>query len=250
LLVNFDPALDTVAAAEFRGRYNLSAGVPLFGPYSGKLSNTGESIGLYKPDPPQAPPHPDAGFVPYVLVEHIDFLNNAPWPVGADSTGSSLQRQVPTSYGNDPANWFVAAPTALAANTTTAFDTDADGLPDAWELQYFPSISDPRATPNADPDGDGYTNTQEYVAGTNPIDGTSRLKIDAVTIVASAPSLHFSVAAGKTYTILYSDNLNSAVWLTLQNVPAQASDGVVTIPDSTLGGDTTRFYRLVTPQLP
>ena len=88
------------------------------------------------------------------------------------------------------------------------------------------------------------------MAGTNPMDGTSRLKIDAVTVAGSAPALQFSAVAGKTYTVLYSDNLNSAVWSTLQNVPAQASDGVVTIPDSTLGSAPTRFYRLVTPQLP
>jgi len=250
LLVNFDPVLDSAASAEFRARYNLGAGVPLFGPYSGKLSNTGESVSLYKPDPPQAPPHPDAGFVPYVLVEHIDFQNIAPWPVGADSTGFSLQRQVAGSYGNDPANWFTAAPTAQAVNTATAVDADADGLPDAWEQQFFPSISDPRATPDADPDSDGYDNLQEYVAGTNPMDGSSKLKIDAIAVAGSEPALQFSAVAGKTYTVLYRDDLSNGAWSTLQNVPAQASDGVVTIPDPTIGSGTTRFYRLVTPQLP
>jgi hypothetical protein len=249
LLVNFDPAADLVSAAEFRARYNLGAGVPLFGPYSGKLSNTGESIGLYKPDPPQAPPHPDAGFVPYVLVEHIDFLINAPWPAGADGTGLSLQRQVTANYGNDPVNWFVAAPTALAANTATAFDADADGLPDAWELQFFPSISDPGATPVADPDSDGFTNEQEYIAGTDPIDGASALKIEAV-IAGGQTAIQFNAIAGKTYTVLYSDGLSNGTWLRLQDVPPQASTGVVTIPDSIVGGGTTRFYRLVTPQLP
>ena len=250
LLVNFDPVADSGALAEFRARYNLGAGVPLFGPYNGKLSNTGESIGLYKPDPPQAPPHPDAGFVPYVLVEHIDFLNIAPWPAGADGTGSSLQRQVGASYGNDPTNWFAAAPTALAANTTTAFDADADGLPDAWELQYFPSISDPRATPNADPDGDGFTNLQEYLAGTNPLDGSSSLSIEAVRVGGNETALQFDAVAGKTYSVLYSERLSTGTWLRLTNVPPPAVNGLVTVNDRTTGGVTTRFYRVVTPAQP
>jgi hypothetical protein len=138
----------------------------------------------------------------------------------------------------------------LAVNTATTGDADADGLPDAWEQQFFPSISDPRATPDADPDSDGYDNLQEYVAGTNPMDGSSKLKIDAIAVAGSEPALQFSAVAGKTYTVLYRDDLSNGAWSTLQNVPAQASDGVVTIPDPTIGSGTTRFYRLVTPQLP
>ena len=48
--------------------------------------------------------------------------DGAPWPVGAAGSGSSLQRLIPVNYGNDPANWFVAAPTAGLLNTTNAFD--------------------------------------------------------------------------------------------------------------------------------
>jgi len=53
---------------------------------------------------------------------------------------------------------------------STPDDTDADGLPDAWELQYFGTLS---YGPADDPDGDGFTNLQEYQAGTNPADAGS-----------------------------------------------------------------------------
>ena len=39
-------------------------------------------------------------------------------------------------------------------------DTDGDGLPDFWELKYFGNSN--IADPNADPDGDWFTNLQEY----------------------------------------------------------------------------------------
>jgi hypothetical protein len=46
-------------------------------------------------------------------------------------------------------------------------DSDGNGLPDAWEQQYFGHIG---VDPNADPDGDGLTNLQEFQAGTDPTD--------------------------------------------------------------------------------
>ena len=44
-------------------------------------------------------------------------------------------------------------------------DTDADGLPDSWEILYFSNLAQ---GPNDDPDADGKTNLQEYLAGSNP----------------------------------------------------------------------------------
>ena len=46
-------------------------------------------------------------------------------------------------------------------------DSDHNGLPDAWENQYFGHIG---VDPQADPDGDGLTNLQEYQQGTDPTD--------------------------------------------------------------------------------
>lgn len=48
---------------------------------------------------------------------------------------------------------------------TAAADTDQDGLPDEWELKYFGE--DPAAA-GEDADGDGQTNLQEFLAGTDP----------------------------------------------------------------------------------
>jgi len=47
-------------------------------------------------------------------------------------------------------------------------DIDADGLADAWEMEYFQSLSNPNGAPNADPDGDYDTNAMEEDNGTGP----------------------------------------------------------------------------------
>jgi hypothetical protein len=46
-------------------------------------------------------------------------------------------------------------------------DADANGLPDAWEQRFFGRTG---IDPNADEDGDGLSNRQEFEAGTNPND--------------------------------------------------------------------------------
>lgn len=54
----------------------------------------------------------------------------------------------------------------LAAGAT-APDADSDGMPDSWETAYGLNPAS-AADANLDPDGDGLTNLQEYLAGTNP----------------------------------------------------------------------------------
>jgi hypothetical protein len=123
LVVNFDPAV-TAASNAFRARFNVPAGVPLFGPYRGKLSNGGGTIELHRPDPPQGPAHPEdfaMEYVPYILVEEIKYSDASPWPTNeVDGGGNSLQRIVPADYGNDPINWKGATPTAGRTNAPPA----------------------------------------------------------------------------------------------------------------------------------
>lgn len=112
LVVSFDPKTNAALTGTFRSKYALATNVPIFGPYSGKLNNVGTTIELYKPDPVQLPPHPDAGYVPAIIVEKVHYQNTNGWPMAADGTGQSLQRLSRTGYANDLTNWFASPPTA------------------------------------------------------------------------------------------------------------------------------------------
>ena len=116
LVVSFNPQTNPSQLAAFRAAFGVSAGLPVHGPWSGKLDNGGEALELYQPGAPQLAPQPDAGFVPSVLVDRVEYSDMSPWPVGGDGDGQSLQRVAANEFGDDAGNWAAAGPTAGAAN--------------------------------------------------------------------------------------------------------------------------------------
>jgi hypothetical protein len=240
VVVNFDPATDATELASFRTKYGVPAGVSIVGPWSGRLDNAGESIELYKPDAPQTSA-PDAGYVPMVLVERVQYRPVAPWSPAADGTGFSLHRVSASGYANDPTNWMAAAPSPGAQGL---LDTDGDGMPDGWEsANGLNPLSAADAT--QDWDGDGLTNRQEYEAGTDPRSATSALVLDIS--VAGSVLLEFDASVGRNYTIESSATPVSGSWQKLVDIPAGAERRIQVSDPSP---PPTRFYRLRTPQTP
>jgi hypothetical protein len=113
LLVNFNPWEPTnfLQFAHFTNIYKIPGTFTnIYGPYSGKLGNSGGTIELIRPDYRQQPPHPDAGYVPRIIVEKVSYNDKAPWPTNADGGGFSLQRLIPQGYANDVTNWVASTP--------------------------------------------------------------------------------------------------------------------------------------------
>jgi hypothetical protein len=106
----------------------------------------------------------------------------------------------------------------------TGFDTDADGLPDWWETLHGTNPASPAndfTDPNADPDADGYTRLDDYLAW---------LALPRLETTAGA-SVEFDLS---TLTTGYTNSLVRSVQL----APASASAGLVQLlPD----GKTVRF---------
>lgn len=85
-------------------------------------------------------------------------------------------------------------------------DSDGDGLPDVWEEQYFPGGN---AHPDADPDGDGLTNLEEYLAGTDPTDPNSLFAIVSVARGPAGFTVRWSSAGGRHYRVLRAAELGA-----------------------------------------
>ncbi len=107
ILVNFNPASEPDAVADFLTRHAHAANATLYGPYSGKLDNAGDEVNLRRPSAVKTVFDSPA----MILVDRVKYGISSPWPDSAIETGSSLQRVNFASYGDDPANWIAAVPT-------------------------------------------------------------------------------------------------------------------------------------------
>lgn len=81
------------------------------------------------------------------------YFTNLTQSVTGDPDADSLSNGYEFLHGTDP------------TQPNTSGDSDNDGLPDAWELAQFGSLSQGAS---GDPDRDGYSNLVEYENGTDP----------------------------------------------------------------------------------
>ncbi len=134
---------------------------------------------------------------------------NAGWTSDLVSAGDTREVRIQIIAGN--ANLFnqdlVFTSTSLTDPTRVDLvrmrllrDDDNDGLPDAWEQQYFGNPTN--AVASDDSDGDGFSNLAEYIAGTDPKNADSNLRI---TQVQAGPGLSVTLtwpsAANRIYTV-------------------------------------------------
>src|SRR6266487_1945640 len=89
----------------------------------------------------------------------------------------------------------------VRVNLLGVTDSDGDGLPDTWEIAHGLNPFDATGIngANGDPDGDGFTNLQEYLAGTDPRDPNSLLRISDLS--SGGQVVSWSSIPGKNYQI-------------------------------------------------
>lgn len=125
-------------------------------------------------------------------------------------------------------------------------DNNFDGLDDRFQRQYFARFTMPEAAPTADPDGDNFNNLSEYVAGTDPTNGTSLLKITSVTQNLSGAIITWKSVSGKKYQVWSRDDLSGAAWQKLGN-PVTASTTSTQYNDAAGTGQMKYYFVQVLP---
>jgi hypothetical protein len=123
-------------------------------------------------------------------------------------------------------------------------DASGSGLPIAWELKYFGTTN---INPNADPSGDGFSNYQQYLAGTNPNNSNDRLRITAISGngVGSSATLTWTSVPSRLYYVEERTNLSSGAWAPNMTLGVVSPDpGLTTTRILTDAPATNRFFRV------
>jgi Tol biopolymer transport system component len=121
-------------------------------------------------------------------------------------------------------------------------DSNQNGLEDGWEFIHFSGLG--MADAAADLDSDGATNLQEFLAGTNPRDVVSALRLQ--TASETEPGTFAVVlpetAIGKSYQLQHRASLTAGEWRDVGRPQTALSTTGLVFGDNT--GAASGFFRL------
>lgn len=103
--------------------------------------------------------------------------------------------------------------------------------------------------PAADQDGDGWANSQEQIAGTNPLDAASALRVTGITKSPGQVVISFQSVPGRYYHLEASTTLAPNSWGPVAG-NLLATGAVSSFTDTTMGSLPKRFYRIKASETP
>ncbi len=130
-------------------------------------------------------------------------------------------------------------------------DSNNDGLPDGWYLQYGQNPFG-ASVANENWDDDAFTNLEEHWLGTDPYSAASGLIMESLVALAGEwPRISWQSVGGRQYTVEYSDDLTQpgggfeTLTTVVENDVALGVADTAAVDDTTLPpGASGRHYRV------
>ncbi len=187
----------------------------------------------------------DGAGTPMALTTNTTWTMTAANGLTANSTHSFQLDYVTTDGRRSPISPSASGPTWLGYY----WGTPANAIPVEWMTMYFgPQSSWPSTT--ADSDGDGMNNYQEFLAGTNPTNSASVLRVQ-ISKTAQMPQgrqfsqtpqglfLSWNTQPGLTYQVQMTTNFTSWSNLGSPRFAAGTGDSIF------VGGGAAGYYRIL-----
>lgn len=159
-------------------------------------------------------------------------FNGTPIPTASNATAGTSTLVLSSIGSGDFGAYSVTVANGTGSLTSAAaqlqLDSVGDGIPDAWKAANFGSgwAANPNAAADADPDGDGFTNAEEYADGTNPNSAAShffRLTITGGNVAVQPAAARYAPGTVVTLTALSSGDQQFTNFTTqdlIANTPA------------------------------
>lgn len=126
-------------------------------------------------------------------------VTNRFWDFGDGGTTNVTTNTVVHTYaaGTNIVKLLVTGQGGSSTNTKPNYITVLTAF-QSWQVQYFGSTTNTAGAANADADGDGMSNLQEFLTGTDPTNGASAFLITSVVLTGSDVLVTWTTGPGRT----------------------------------------------------
>ena len=184
-----------------------------------------------------APFGPDSGVMRYVHGDSWQEIGNSNLLFRLEGVG---QQTIYARFKNFGTNESAVYSTAVTLTPPGGADANTNGIADSWEQQNFGTTNIPGGA-DGDPDQDGATNLEEFLAGTHPTNPASRLIISLRR--NNGPELTFPSIRGRSYVVETARNLMHPRWYPLNPGSVPGNDQILVVSDY-FSEVSERFYRV------
>jgi Tol biopolymer transport system component len=136
---------------------------------------------------------------------------------------------------------------AFALDVGMPLDSDGDGIPDWWMIQYFghpTGQAGDLSLAQDDADGTGMSNLNKYLAGLNPTNPASVFRITSISPQGTNMLISWRAGGGRTNVVQAAATVSGPYSNISPNIPLPGSGDVFTNYLDSTANPSLRFYRI------